>query len=98
MTIRRHRLVPVFGIPFIDRINPSLLGHLEQNDAQVTRLLTLYFFVSLKKMIKRDTGQDLDVWMSQYELPKRRIKCEAIDTVSSAQNKLRQISHKNQYI
>jgi hypothetical protein len=58
------------------------------------RLWVFYVFVSLEKRLKvvRDYGsQDLDVWMSQYELPKRRIKCEAIDTVSSAQNKLHQI-------
>lgn len=35
----------------------------------------------------------LDVWMSHDELSKRRIKREAIDTISSAKNKLQQINY-----
>lgn len=30
----------------------------------------------------------LDVWVCQYEFPKRRVKCESIHTTSSAKHKL----------
>jgi hypothetical protein len=33
----------------------------------------IYYFVS-----------DLDIWMSQYELPKGRIKSETVDSIPSA--------------
>ena len=52
-----------------------------------------------QKMIEPQsvTQINLDVWMSQYELAKWWVKCEAIDTTPSAQNKLQQINCTSQF-
>ena len=88
------RYIPVFGIPFIDRIDLPFLGYLHKKrrinyrckNRDIIIIIICMIILFWKKICY--SFCNLDVRMSQNELPKGRIKSETIDSIPRAQHKL----------